>query len=42
VDIGNHDTIVSVVSKVLLEKMELKIGSSVIAVIKANDIMLGK
>ena len=42
VDIGNHDTIVSVMSKVLLEKMELKIGSSVIAVIKANDIMLGK
>ncbi|MEA3433823.1 MAG: TOBE domain-containing protein, partial [Campylobacterota bacterium] len=42
VDIGNHDTIVSVVSKDVLEKMELKIGSSVMAIIKANDIMLGK
>ena len=42
VDIGNHDTIVSVVSKDVLEKMELKVGSSVITMIKANDIMLGK
>ena len=42
VDIGNHDTIVSVVSKDVLEKMELKEGSSVVAIIKANDIMLGK
>lgn len=42
VDIGNHDTIVSVVSKDVLEKMELKEGSSVMAMIKANDIMLGK
>lgn len=42
VDIGNHDTIVSVVSKDILEKMELKEGSSVMAIIKANDIMLGK
>ena len=42
VDIGNHDTIVSVVSKDVFEKMELKEGSSVMAMIKANDIMLGK
>jgi len=42
VDIGNHDTIISVVSKDVFEKMELKEGSSVIAMIKANDIMLGK
>ncbi|WP_415407300.1 TOBE domain-containing protein [Sulfurovum sp. CS9] len=42
VDIGNHDTIVSVVSKDVFEKMELKEGSSVMAMIKSNDIMLGK
>ena len=42
VDIGNHDTIVSVVSKDVFEKMELKEGSSAMAIIKANDIMLGK
>ena len=42
VDIGNHDTIVSVVSKNILTRMKLKEGSSVMAVIKVNDIMLGK
>ena len=42
VDIGNHDTIVSVMPVVVLEKMDLKVGSSVIVTIKANDIMLGK
>ena len=42
VDIGNHDTIVSVMPVDVLEKMELKVGSSVMANIKASDIMLGK
>jgi len=42
VDIGNHDTIVSVMAVDILEKMELNEGSSVMAVIKANDIMIGK
>ncbi len=42
VDIGNHDTIVSVMPVDSLEKMELNEGSSVKAVIKANDIMIGK
>ena len=42
VDIGNHDTIVSVMPVESLEKMELNEGSSVKAVIKANDIMIGK
>lgn len=42
VDIGNHDTVVSVLSVDLLEKMELNEGSSVRALIKANDIMIGK
>lgn len=42
VDIGNHDTIVSVMPIEVLEKMELNEGSSVMAIIKANDIMIGK
>lgn len=42
VDIGNHDTIVSVMPIDVLEEMELHEGNSVIAMIKANDIMLGK
>ena len=42
VDIGNHDTIVSVMPVDSLEKMELNEGSSVMAMIKANDIMIGK
>ncbi|UPT78176.1 TOBE domain-containing protein [Sulfurovum sp. XGS-02] len=42
VDIGDHDTIVSVIPTAVLDKMELIEGSSVIAMIKANDIMIGK
>jgi len=42
VDIGQHDTIVSVMPTAVLDKMELIEGSSVIAIIKANDIMIGK
>jgi len=42
VDIGDHDTVVSVMPTVVLEKMELAEGSSVIAMIKSNDIMIGK
>jgi len=42
VDIGDHDTIVSVMPTALLEKMELRKGSSVIAMVQANDIMIGK
>ncbi|MDM5264222.1 TOBE domain-containing protein [Sulfurovum sp. XTW-4] len=42
VDIGNHDTIVSVMPTSVVEKMEIIEGSSVIVMIKANDIMIGK
>lgn len=42
VDIGNHDTIVSVLPVDISEKLELNEGSSVIVMIKANDIMIGK
>ena len=42
VDIGEHDTVVSVMPTDILEKMELSEGSSVTVMIKANDIMIGK
>jgi molybdate transport system regulatory protein len=42
VDIGNHDTVVAVMPVNVIEKMELKVGSSVTVIIKASDIMLGK
>ncbi len=42
VDIGNHDTVVSVQSQNLIEKMGLVIGSSVVVAIKANDVILGR
>lgn len=42
VDVGNHDKIVSVISKEILENMKLKAGNPVWVMIKANDIMLGK
>ncbi len=42
VNIGNHDTIVSVLPVDVVEKSELTIGSSVVAMVKAKDIMLGK
>jgi molybdate transport system regulatory protein len=42
VDIGNHDTIISVMPVNVLEKMEFNEGSSVTTMIKANDIMIGK
>ncbi len=41
-NIGSHDTIVSVMPVDVLEKLELTVGSSVMAIIKAKDIMLGK
>jgi molybdate transport system regulatory protein len=42
VDIGNHDTIISVMPVDVLEKMKFHEGSSVTTMIKANDIMIGK
>lgn len=41
-NIGNHDTIVSVLPLEVMKKLELVTGSSVIAMINAKDIMLGK
>lgn len=42
VDIGNHDSIVSVFPASVLEEMGIHEGSTVTAMIKANDIMVGK
>jgi len=42
VDIGHHDTIVSIVPIDTVEKMQIIEGRAVSAVIKANDIMIGK
>lgn len=42
VDIGNHDTIVSVMPQTMVHSLELEIGSLVGVHIKINDIMIGK
>jgi molybdate transport system regulatory protein len=42
VDIGKHDKIVSVMPLDNVENMELSEGSSVLIMVKSNDIMLGK
>ncbi len=42
VDIGNHDKIVSVISKDNLKKMKIQEENSVFVMIKENDIMIGK
>ncbi|HEY9189862.1 MAG TPA: TOBE domain-containing protein [Sulfurovum sp.] len=42
VDIGKHDTVVSVMPADVLEKLGLHEGSFVKAVIKASDIMIGR
>ena len=42
VDIGDHDTIIAVMDTKDIEEMELDEGSSVMVVINANDIMIGK
>ena len=42
VDIGNHDTVVSVMPVNVLEKRGLKVGSPVRLRLKASDIMLGR
>ena len=42
VDIGNHDTVVSVMPIDVLEALDLHEGGSVKAVIRASDIMIGR
>lgn len=42
IDIGNHDSIVSVMPVSVFEGMEIHEGSAVTAMIQANDVMLGR
>ena len=42
VNIGNEDKIVAIVTINSIENMGLKVGTSVDAIIKASDIMIGK
>lgn len=42
VDIGNHDTIVSVMPQVLLSNLKLDMGNLVAVNINANDVMIGR
>jgi len=42
VDIGYHDVLVAVITVDALKALELKEGSSVIAIVKSSDVMLGR
>jgi len=42
VDIGNGNEIVSVITKGSAERLGLAVGDSVVAVLKATDVMIGK
>lgn len=42
VDIGNGDKIATVITKNSTETLDLKIGDSVLAIIKSSDVMIGK
>ncbi|MGB3328839.1 MAG: TOBE domain-containing protein [Thermomicrobiales bacterium] len=42
VDIGNGNEIVSVIPKGSAERLGLKVGDAVAAVLKATDVMIGK
>jgi molybdate transport system regulatory protein len=42
IDIGNNDKVVSVITANSLKTLNLKLGNSVSAIIKATDVMIGK
>jgi molybdate transport system regulatory protein len=42
VDIGNGDKIASVITKNATGSLDLKVGDSVVAIIKSSDVMIGK
>ncbi len=42
VDIGHHDVVVAVITTDALKALKLKEGSSVMAIIKSSDVMLGR
>ena len=41
IDIGQSNTIVSVITRGSVERLGLKVGDRVIAVLKATDVMVG-
>ena len=42
VDIGNGQTLTSVITRKSVERLRLKVGESVVVIIKATEVMLGK
>ncbi|MGN6031249.1 MAG: TOBE domain-containing protein [Thermomicrobiales bacterium] len=42
VDIGNGNEIVSVITKGSAERLDLKVGENVVAILNATDVMIGK
>lgn len=42
IDIGNGQTITSAITKNSVERLGLKVGDQVVAVIKATEVMIGK
>jgi len=42
IDIGNGDKIATVITKNSTENLDLKVGDSVLAIIKSSDVMIGK
>ncbi|WP_428023283.1 TOBE domain-containing protein [Arcobacter sp.] len=42
VNVGNNDTVVSVITSNSIKNLNIKIGNSISAIIKATDIMIGK
>jgi len=42
IDIGQHDVLVAVITADALKELQLKEGSDVLAIIKSNDVMLGR
>jgi molybdopterin-binding protein len=42
VDIGNGNEVVSVITKGSAERLDLKVGENVVAILKATDVMIGK
>ncbi|AFS77806.1 molybdenopterin-binding protein Mop [Gottschalkia acidurici 9a] len=41
-DLGNGQTIVSIITKSSVENLDIKVGDEVTAIIKASAVMLGK
>ena len=42
VDVGNGQSLTSVITKTSVERMGLKVGDAVVVIIKATEVMLGK